>query len=87
MIRTSIPAKGSPHVGGIAIQAPSPLKTARGLGLGTSRVETLRLYKDLLSPYSEENEDVIVAGSLYGGMFFGFEGAGVATIYFGSGAE
>ncbi len=75
------------HLSGISIEAPSKLKTARGVGLGTSRAETKRIYADVMQEDDETMSDVIVLGSYYWGMFLGFEGSGVATIYFGDGAE
>jgi len=75
------------HIGGISIEPPSKLKTARGVGLGTSRDEVKRIYADVVPEDDETMSDVIVLGSYYWGMFLGFEGSGVATIYFGDGAE
>jgi hypothetical protein len=79
--------RGPWHVGGISIAPPSKLKTARGVGLGTPREEAIRAYKDLLSEDVADNEENVVAGSLYGGLFMAFAGAGVDTIYLGRGAE
>ncbi|MCA9660442.1 MAG: hypothetical protein KC486_19010, partial [Myxococcales bacterium] len=79
--------RGPWHVGGISIEAPSKLRTARGIGLGAPREEAIRVYADVLSDEIADNEENVVAGSIYGGLFMSFAGAGVDTIYLGRGAE
>ncbi|MCB9707059.1 MAG: hypothetical protein H6711_34780 [Myxococcales bacterium] len=79
--------KGPQSVSGITIAAPSTYKTARGVGLGTPREEAAKIYRDVLEEAIADNEENLTAGSLYGGLFMAFEGAGVATIYLGRGAE
>ncbi|MEZ4380785.1 MAG: hypothetical protein R3A79_05530 [Nannocystaceae bacterium] len=79
--------RGPWRVGGISIEAPSKLKTSRGVGLGTPREEALAAYKDVLCEDMGDNEENVIAGSLYGGLTFAFAGAGVDTMYLGRGAE
>jgi hypothetical protein len=81
--------EGPQSVSGISLSAPSTLKTAGGLGIGGSRADAIRLYRELLvsAPDPEAKDEEMVAGSYYGGLFISFEGGSVSSLYLGSNGE
>jgi hypothetical protein len=83
--------KSLQQVGSVQINAPSTLKTARGITIGSSRSEVLEHYgaqRDLdhLDP-DEDDPSQFVAGSIYGGLVFRFENDQVSEIFLGAAAE
>ncbi|MEZ4451339.1 MAG: hypothetical protein R3B09_17805 [Nannocystaceae bacterium] len=81
--------RGAQHALAVMIEAPSELRTARGVGLGEAADRVRKLYADVKSPDSDEEvaDEVFVAGSIYGGLFFMFEEGKVKTIILGPSAE
>lgn len=73
----------------VVIDAPSELKTQRGVGLGESADRVRKLYADVKAAESDDEiaDEVFVAGSIYGGLFFMFEAGKVQTIVLGPSAE
>ena len=74
----------------ITIKAPATFKTRLGIGIGSSRKEVLGAYGKLRDPEfpSGDNEEVFLAGSIYGGVFFTFNKKDqVSEIFVGAGAE
>jgi hypothetical protein len=83
-------ADGSKTVGSLAIQAPSTLTTQRGIGIGSSHADVLRVYGAFRAPEYESwpnGEDSFVAGSIYGGLVFTFTEGAVSEIFLGAAAE
>lgn len=81
--------KGPQRINSITIKAPSPLKTKKGLGIGATRADVLKHYGKVRAPENEpEDQDLFIAGSIYGGLFFTFDKQGKVTeIFLGAGAE
>lgn len=91
--------KGGPKsIDGIEVTSPSKLKTLRGIGIGSSEkeaVEAYRRYQNLDTYISEREKknkerkkgDDLVAGSVYGGLFFSFKNGRVSRIFIGAIAE
>lgn len=80
--------KGIQSIASAYISSPSKLKTSRGIGVGSTRIEVMEAYKEDIS--QEENSigpDVIVAGTVYGGLTFKLENDKVASIFIGASAE
>lgn len=78
----------------IWVEAPSTLKTSRGVGIGTPFAEVDRIYAPFRGQGAEEGEpeqwnvdDGITVGSVYGGTMFNFADGKVATIFVGAAAE
>lgn len=59
-------------------------KTAQDIGLGSTKSDVLKAYKDKISDVGDEN---IIVGSIYGGLFFYFNDDKVTSMYLGAGAE
>lgn len=72
----------------ITIAPPSPLRTARGIGIGSSRKEVLKAYEKEIDPKEVASEpDQIVAGTVYGGVIFTLDNGKVTSIFIGAAAE
>jgi len=81
--------KGTPQVAGFTADAKCPLATNKGIKIGSTKTEVLKAYGKF---EDKENKaaagaDSFVAGSIYGGIIFTFEGDKVSEIFFGAGAE
>jgi hypothetical protein len=76
--------KGPFTVSSLSIAAPSTLKTAKGVGLGATADQIQQAYgaKD-----THVQDDVVLVGSAYGGLFFTMKDGKVASIFIGVGAE
>lgn len=70
----------------ITITSPCSYKTKKNIGIGSTLDEVTSAYGDEIEPsYAKEN--IIVVGSIYGGMIFHFENNHVSLIYIGASAE
>jgi hypothetical protein len=81
---------GKGSVAAISMKAPATLKTRLGIGIGSTRKEVLDAYGKLRDPEfpSGTDEEVFLAGSIYGGVFFTFNKKDkVSEIFVGAGAE
>jgi hypothetical protein len=70
----------------ITLTRPSTLTTKRGIGIGSTEQEVMRVYK----PYwnrEESGHETFVAGSIYGGLMFSLEDGQVTRIFLGAAAE
>lgn len=77
---------GELAVNGFTVRAPFAHRTPRGVGIGTPAEEVRAIYEGMISPLSRE--DLIIAGSVYGGAFFRIDEQGtVESIFVGAGAE
>jgi len=70
----------------ITATAGCTLKTAKGIGLGSTHDEVKAAYKKYISE-SASDEITLIAGSIYGGIVFGFEDKKVKSIFYGAGTE
>ena len=68
------------------LAAPYEVKGAKGVGIGSTKQEVLDVYSGVIEPRSE-GEDMIIVGSIYGGIFFTLVDDKVSTIFVGAGAE
>jgi hypothetical protein len=78
--------KGDLAVDSIRAVAPCALKTARGIGVGSSAAELKRAYAAERNA-EESSDDRFVAGSIYGGVLFTIAGGRVTEIFIGAAAE
>lgn len=69
------------------VKAPFQGKTARGIGIGSSEEEVRAAYADCIDPRAGSPGRMVVAGSVYGGMFFDIQDGKVSSIFVGAGAE
>ena len=87
-----IGAKNRQKIETIKIDGPCAFKTRRNIGLGSTKEEVLRVYKKEID-LSETNPAIysapsrIIAGTIYGGIFFEFKNNRVSSIFIGAGAE
>ena len=81
--------KGAQSIGAITVKAPSTLTSRLGVGIGSPRKAVLDAYGKMRDPMfpSGDKEDVFLAGSIYGGIFFTFKKDKVSEIFVGAGAE
>lgn len=78
---------GKPTVSAMTAEAPSTLRTTRGVAVGASYAEVARAYPKALWDASDSGPDRIVVGSVYGGILFEFEGRKLSRIFYGAAAE
>jgi hypothetical protein len=78
--------KGPQKVASIGAQAPCALKTARGIGIGSTAAEVAHAYGAEKNA-EESTAERFVAGSVYGGVLFGLKEGRVETIFLGAAAE
>ncbi len=70
----------------MTITKPCSYKTAREIGIGSTKEQVRDAYKIEVDP-RENNENSIIAGSVFDGMVFQFEKNTVKSIFIGAGAE
>jgi hypothetical protein len=85
-------AKNKQQIEMIKISAPCNFRTKSNIGVGSSKEEVLAAYKKEISlsptnPDTNSDKDVIIAGTIYGGIFFYIKNNRVSSIFIGSGAE
>lgn len=61
--------------------------TARGIKIGSSLAEVRKAYGDVEEKDDPKNDEVFVAGSVYGGVIFTLKQKKVVEIFIGAGAE
>jgi hypothetical protein len=71
----------------IEIQAPSQIKTDRGVGVGSSEADVRMHYLKDINAEDSTPQERIVLGSIYGGVVFGLEKGRVVSIFVGAAAE
>ncbi len=84
------PARRGPQtIHSLQIVAPSTLTTRLGVGIGSPRKDVLARYGKFRDPDdpSGDAEEVFIAGSVYGGIFFTMKADKVVEIFMGAGAE
>lgn len=74
------------NVNSITIISPCNFKTKKNIGIGSSYNELMAAYEKEVDKTMSTKESVI-AGSMYGGIFFNFVKDKVTKIFVGAGAE
>jgi hypothetical protein len=80
-------------IGDFTISTPCTLKTKRRIGIGSSSKEVIAAYKKAIYNADGVNDggcvtaDLIIAGSVYGGIQFTIKDKKVTQIFFGATAE
>lgn len=69
------------------IEAPSTLKTAKGIGLGSTEAQVRAQYLRDINKEESISQQSIVLGSIYGGVIFELEKNKVKSIFVGAAAE
>ncbi len=88
IILNIVKTENAVSVGSIDINKPCTYKTSRGIGIGSKRSEVLEAYKPEIDPAENNGDsDLIVAGTVYGGIIFSIEKDSVSGIFIGAGAE
>lgn len=82
-------SKGTAKVHSIQLSAPSSLRTAKGIGIGSKRAEVVAAYRSRISTEAGASTDPsrIVVGSIYDGVIFDMKGDKVVGIFVGAAAE
>lgn len=89
-VSTTMAAAGKGASGSIAfvaIEAPSPLTTARGIGIGSAAGEIEDAYPKNLWDRCMSSETQVIVGSVYFGLAFDIKAGKVAKISMGAFAE
>ena len=72
----------------VLVKAPSTLKTREGIGIGSSFKEARTIYSGALAPKDEQfDRNVMIVGSIYGGLFVTKKKGVVSELFLGAGAE
>jgi hypothetical protein len=71
----------------ITAVAPCTFATGRGIKIGSPEAQVKQAYKGDIHPESTQNKQVLIAGSVYGGMIFNLQNGAVSHIFLGAAAE
>jgi hypothetical protein len=71
----------------ISISTPCDFATKRGIRIGSVESDVLRAYKDDIDRETSKPGEMLVAGSLYGGLIFTITSGKVHRIFLGASAE
>jgi len=71
----------------VNVQAPFAGKTLRQIGIGNTEAEARAAYADAIDLDHTRPGEGLVAGSIFGGVIFSFEGGRVTSIFIGAAAE
>ena len=87
-LRMSSGAKktGAKSVASLTAVAPCKLRTARDIGIGSSREDVVKAY-GAVEDKEASKQETFVAGSVYGGIIFSFKNGKVSQIFLGAAAE
>jgi hypothetical protein len=78
---------GAPKsIASITLSKPSRLSTTRGIRIGSTATAAMKAYKSEWNQESRQS-DVLVAGSIYGGLIVNFQNGKVSKIFLGAAAE
>jgi len=75
-----------PFISMITVTQPCTLKTKKSIGIGSNMQEVITAYKEAIDTATIQTE-VILAGTVYGGIQFGIEHKKVKSIFIGASAE
>lgn len=78
---------GAKSVISITATRPCKLATARGIQIGSTEAEVLKIYQNVQDKEQSEAGKTFVAGSIYGGVIFTFREGKVTQIFIGAAAE
>ena len=80
--------KGGPQsIESITITSPSPLQTQRGIRIGSTEAEVVKAYGRFQNAEDSKPGELLVAGSIFGGVMFDFQQGRVRRIFIGAAAE
>jgi hypothetical protein len=80
--------KGGPQsLERITITSPSRLRTQRGIGIGSTEAEVNAAYGRFRNAGDSRAGELLVAGSVFGGVMFDFQQGRVSRIFIGAAAE
>lgn len=77
----------SKSIESISLVRPSVLRTKRGIRIGSTEQEVMKVYKSHWNREESKQFGNFVAGTIYGGLLFYFENGKVSRIFFGAAAE
>lgn len=79
--------KGRQTIRAITLTRPSPWKTRRGIGIGSTEREVMAAYGRDQELETSVPGERLVAGTVYGGLVFTFHQGRVVRIFLGAAAE
>ena len=80
--------KGGPQsIWSITITSPSLLQTQRGIRIGSTEAEVVKAYGRFRNAEDSKPGELLVAGSIFGGVMFDFQLGRVKRIFIGAAAE
>jgi hypothetical protein len=78
---------GLKSIESITITSPSTLQTQRGIGIGSTEAEVVKAYGSFQDAEDSKPGEILVAGSIFGGVMFHFRQGKVDQIFIGAAAE
>jgi hypothetical protein len=80
--------KGGPQfIWSITLTSPSTLQTQRGIRIGSTEAEVVKAYGRFRNAEDSKPGELLVAGSIFGGVMFDFQQGRVHRIFIGAAAE
>ena len=78
---------GLKSIESLTITGPSTLKTQRGIRIGSTEAEVVKAYGRFRNAEDSTPGELLVAGSVFGGLMFTFQQGRVRRIFLGAAAE
>jgi|WetSurMetagenome_2_1015567.scaffolds.fasta_scaffold156005_1 hypothetical protein len=78
---------GLKSIESITLTSPSTLQTQRGIGIGSTEAEVVKTYGSFRNAEDSRPGELLVAGSIFGGIMFDFKQGRVSRIFVGAAAE
>jgi hypothetical protein len=78
---------GIKSIESITLTSPSTLQTQRGIRIGSTEAEVVKAYGPFRNAEDSRPGELLVAGSIFGGVMFDFQQERVSRIFIGAAAE
>ncbi len=78
---------GFKSIESLTITSPSILQTQRGIRIGSTEAEVIKAYGRFRNAEASKPGELLVAGSIFGGVMFDFQQGRVSRIFIGAAAE
>ncbi len=87
-LRMGADKKGAPKaIDAIDCRAPCALKSSRGIGIGSTLADAQQAYAAEFNKEESKLPELLVAGTIYGGLLLKFKAGKVSAMFLGAAAE